>query len=247
MPGPVERALRERRDTGGKALVVYVTGGLGDDWTDTVRAVADAGADVIEIGVPFSDPVMDGPTIQAANDRALGSGATPSSILNQVRDLDAGAPLAVMTYYNIAFRAGLERFAASLAAAGVSGCILPDLPLEETGPWVGVADDDRSAGPRRRWCGNARTGGRGRSSRRWRRCRVGGGPAHARWCRSRWGGGAGVELPGRVGWCLRPPWGPLGTLVIRSGGSPCTKNPVVVGLVRTEMLDIGPKTGSYVI
>ncbi len=141
MPGPVERALRERRDTGGKALVVYVTGGLGDDWTDTVRAVADAGADVIEIGVPFSDPVMDGPTIQAANDRALSSGATPSSILNQVRDLDAGVPLAVMTYYNIAFRAGLERFAASLAAAGVSGCILPDLPLEETGPWVGAADD----------------------------------------------------------------------------------------------------------
>jgi len=108
---------------------------------DMLRAVADAGADVIEIGVPFSDPVMDGPTIQAANDRALGSGATPSSILNQVRDLDAGAPLAVMTYYNIAFRAGLERFAASLAAAGVSGCILPDLPLEETGPWVGAADD----------------------------------------------------------------------------------------------------------
>ncbi|MDG2908050.1 MAG: tryptophan synthase subunit alpha [Acidimicrobiales bacterium] len=141
MAGPVERALRERRDAGGKALVVYVTGGLGDDWTDTVRAVADAGADVVEIGVPFSDPVMDGPTIQAASDRALESGATPWSILDQVRDLDAGAPLAVMTYYNIAFRAGLKRFAASLADAGVSGCILPDLPLEETGPWVDAADD----------------------------------------------------------------------------------------------------------
>ena len=141
IPGPVETALRNRRAAGGKALVVYVTGGLGDDWTDTVRAVADAGADVIEIGVPFSDPVMDGPTIQAANDRALASGATPTSILDQVRGIDAGVPLAVMTYYNIAFRAGLERFAASLVDAGVSGCILPDLPLEETGPWVEAADD----------------------------------------------------------------------------------------------------------
>jgi tryptophan synthase alpha chain len=141
MPGPVETALRNRRAAGGKALVAYVTGGLGDDWTDTVRAVADAGADVIEIGVPFSDPVMDGPTIQAANDRALASGATPTSILDQVRGIDAGVPLAVMTYYNIAFRAGLERFAASLVDAGVSGCILPDLPLEETGPWVEAADD----------------------------------------------------------------------------------------------------------
>ncbi|GIS99859.1 MAG: hypothetical protein CM1200mP26_15720 [Acidimicrobiales bacterium] len=72
--GPVEAALRARRDSGGKCLVVYVTGGLGADWLETARAVAAAGADVIEIGVPFSDPVMDGPTIQAANDVALDSG-----------------------------------------------------------------------------------------------------------------------------------------------------------------------------
>ena len=70
-PGPIEAALRDRRDAGGKCLVVYATGGLGEDWLDTVRAIAAAGADAIEIGVPFSDPVMDGPTIQAANDRAL--------------------------------------------------------------------------------------------------------------------------------------------------------------------------------
>ncbi|MBC8364087.1 MAG: tryptophan synthase subunit alpha [Actinobacteria bacterium] len=141
MAGAVEIALRGRCDAGGKALVPYVTGGLGDDWTDTVRAVADAGADAVEIGIPFSDPVMDGPTIQAANDRALASGATPMSILDQVDGLDAGVPLVVMTYYNIAFRAGLERFAAALVDAGVSGCILPDLPLEETGPWVAAADE----------------------------------------------------------------------------------------------------------
>ncbi len=139
--GRVEHALRTRRDSGGKCLVTYVTGGLGDDWLETARAVADAGADVVEIGIPFSDPVMDGPTIQAANDAALTAGATPVSILNSLRDSDVGVPLVVMTYYNIAFRMGLERFGESLAAAGVSGCILPDLPLEESGPWLGVAND----------------------------------------------------------------------------------------------------------
>lgn len=140
VPGPLERALRDARDGGRKLLVPYVTGGLGDEWPDVVRAIAAAGADAIEIGIPFSDPVMDGPVIQQASDRALAVGATPVSILGQLRDLDAGVPLAVMTYYNIAFRMGHERFAASLAEAGVAAAILPDLPLEEVGPWAGVAD-----------------------------------------------------------------------------------------------------------
>ncbi|MEC9000755.1 MAG: tryptophan synthase subunit alpha [Actinomycetota bacterium] len=137
--GPFEAALRARRDAGGKCLVVYVTGGLGDDWLETARAVAAAGADAIEVGVPFSDPVMDGPTIQAANDLALAAGATPGGILGDLRSADIGVPLAVMTYYNIAFRMGLERFAESLVEADVAGCILPDLPLEEAGTWLEVA------------------------------------------------------------------------------------------------------------
>ncbi len=140
MIGAFESALRARRDAGGKCLVPYVTGGLGDDWLDTVRAVADAGADAIEIGVPFSDPVMDGPTIQAANDLALESGATPQSIIDALRGADIGVPLAVMTYGNIAYRMGWQRFAASLVGSGVSGCILPDIPLEEVGPWAEAAD-----------------------------------------------------------------------------------------------------------
>ena len=139
-PGALERALRERRAQGRKLLVPYVTGGLGRDWTDAVAAVADAGADAIEIGIPFSDPVMDGPVIQAASERALAAGATPVSILDELRGVDAGVPLAVMTYYNIAFRLGLTRFAASLLDAGVVAAILPDLPLEEVGPWARVAD-----------------------------------------------------------------------------------------------------------
>jgi len=139
-PGALETHLRARRDAGRKLLVPYVTGGLGDDWLDVVRAVADAGADAIEIGVPFSDPVMDGPIIQEASERALRAGATPVSVLEGLRDVDAGVPLAVMTYYNIAFRMGHERFAASLADAGVAAAILPDLPLEESGPWARAAD-----------------------------------------------------------------------------------------------------------
>lgn len=141
MLGDLERALRQARDRGRKLLVPYVTGGLGDDWTDVLRAVAAAGADAIEIGIPFSDPVMDGPTIQQASEQALAAGVTPQSILHGLRGLDAGVPLAVMTYYNIAFHMGHERFARSLVDVGVAGAILPDLPLEECGEWCAVADD----------------------------------------------------------------------------------------------------------
>ena len=139
-PGSLEQALRARREDGRKLLVPYITGGLGD-WAEAVRAVAAAGADAIEIGIPFSDPVMDGPVIQEASERALADGATPASILDTLRTIDAGIPLAVMTYYNICFHMGHERFARTLVDSGVAAAILPDLPLEEVGPWAEVADD----------------------------------------------------------------------------------------------------------
>ena len=135
----METALRARRSQGGKALVPYLTGGLGD-WQTALAAAADAGADAIEVGIPFSDPVIDGPVIQEANDRALADGVTPLSVLDSLGRLDIGVPLAVMTYYNIAFRFGLERFASVLAERGVAAAILPDLPLEEAGPWAEAAD-----------------------------------------------------------------------------------------------------------
>ncbi|MEZ5244344.1 MAG: tryptophan synthase subunit alpha [Acidimicrobiales bacterium] len=141
MSGALEAALRARRESGGKCLVPYLTGGLGDDWIETMQAVAAAGADAIEIGIPFSDPVMDGPTIQLANDKALAAGATPQSILDRVRSADIGVPTAVMTYGNIAYRMGWDRFANTLVGAGVSGCILPDIPLEESGEWTKAADE----------------------------------------------------------------------------------------------------------
>jgi tryptophan synthase alpha chain len=137
-PGPLETHLRARRDGGRKLLVPYVSGGLGP-WLEVVRAYADAGADAVEIGLPFSDPVMDGPTIQAASERALAEGATPAGILAALRDVDAGVPLVVMTYFNLVFHAGVERFASEAVGAGVSGIILPDLPLEESAEWAPAA------------------------------------------------------------------------------------------------------------
>jgi tryptophan synthase alpha chain len=136
----METRLRDLRAQGRKLLVPYVTGGVAG-WQDAIRAAAAAGADAVEVGVPFSDPVMDGPVIQQASQQALDAGATPPSILDGIRELDVGIPLAVMTYYNIVFHAGHERFAAQLRSAGVAAAILPDLPLEEAGPWCAAADE----------------------------------------------------------------------------------------------------------
>jgi tryptophan synthase alpha chain len=136
----LETHLRAQRETGRKLLVPYVTGGLGVDWLDVVRAVVDAGADAVEIGIPFSDPVMDGRTIQEASQRALDIGATPASIVADAAHIDVGVPLVVMTYYNPVHHAGHERFASSLAAAGIDAAIVPDLPLDELDGWADAAD-----------------------------------------------------------------------------------------------------------
>ncbi len=143
--GTLEKHLRSRRDEGRKLLLPYVSGGVTDDWLDVIRAYDDAGADAIEVGIPFSDPVMDGPTIQAASDQALRRGTTPASILSELRGLDVSTPLIVMTYANIPFRFGYERFVEECGVSGVHGAIVPDVPLEELDPWeaaVGDADLD---------------------------------------------------------------------------------------------------------
>jgi tryptophan synthase alpha chain len=137
----LEARLRAARDAGRKLLVPYITGGLdGDEWLDVLRAIAAAGADAIEIGLPFSDPVMDGPVIQAATVRALEQGATPAAIVAAMGSVDVELPLVIMTSYNICFRAGHERFASMLAEHGVAGAILPDVPVDEIGPWAEAAD-----------------------------------------------------------------------------------------------------------
>jgi tryptophan synthase alpha chain len=136
----LESHLRERRGEGHKLLVPYVTGGLGRDWCDVVRAVAASGADAIEVGIPFSDPIMDGRTIQEASQRALDLGATPVGVIDALAGLDVEVPLVVMTYYNLIAHLGHERSAQHLNASGVDAAILPDLPLEELDGWGDVAD-----------------------------------------------------------------------------------------------------------
>jgi len=137
VPEPIalEAHLRAARDAGRKLLIPYLTGGLGRDWVDVVHACVAAGADAVEVGIPFSDPVMDGSTIQQASERALEQGTTLDSVLDDLRSAPIGVPVVAMTYVNLVFHKGYARFAQEAVAAGVSGIILPDLPLEELGEW----------------------------------------------------------------------------------------------------------------
>lgn len=119
-------------------LVAFVSGG---DPTlarsgEVIRAVDEGGADVIEIGVPFSDPLADGPEIQRSSERALRAGATLRGVLDLVADLrtDVAAPLVLFSYANPVVRYGVDAFAARAAEVGVDGVLLLDLPLEEAGP-----------------------------------------------------------------------------------------------------------------
>ena len=135
----LETRLRATRDAGRKLLVPYVTGFV-EHWEEAVRAAAANGADAIEVGIPFSDPVMDGPVIQRASREAWNRGATPTAILDGIRGIDVDVPIVVMCYYNSVFRTGHERFADLLRGAGVAGAIVPDLPLEESAEWCTAAD-----------------------------------------------------------------------------------------------------------
>ncbi|MTV26126.1 tryptophan synthase subunit alpha [Nitriliruptoraceae bacterium ZYF776] len=135
-----DRAAAEDR----AALIVYLTAGYPDLATSKAcfEAAVEAGADVLEIGVPFSDPMMDGPVIQAANQRVLDAGIGVGQQLELVASLDhLDVPKLVMTYVTIADTRGYDRFAAEVAAAGCSGVILPDLPAPEAAPWLDAAAD----------------------------------------------------------------------------------------------------------
>jgi tryptophan synthase alpha chain len=118
-----------------RLVVPYVMAGMRKDWLEVLDALVANGADAVEVGIPFSDPSMDGPTIQRAAEAALAARTTPEQVLGELRTHPLPVPVVVMTYYNIFARMGLARMAARLDHAGVAGVILPDLPLEEQGPW----------------------------------------------------------------------------------------------------------------
>jgi len=133
---PPDRALSSggaARGGGRKRLNPYRTGGITADWTDYLLAYQEAGADGVEIGLPFSDPVLDGATIQEASDRALARGTTVAGILRDVAAVRSRMriPLIAMTYANLVFRAGPAAFCRQLADAGFRGLIVPDLPVDE--------------------------------------------------------------------------------------------------------------------
>jgi len=121
---------------GKKALIPYITAGLPslDESLELALRLEDAGADILEIGVPFSDPVADGPIIQRASEMALKSGINTDHVLElsaRIRK-KSSVPIVFMVYYNCVFRYGIEKFSNACADAGVDGLIVPDLPFEES-------------------------------------------------------------------------------------------------------------------
>jgi tryptophan synthase alpha chain len=137
------RAFDTAKAEGRAALVGYLPAGFPDveGGIDAIKVMVENGCDAIEVGLPYSDPVMDGPTIQAAAQRALEQGVRTRDVLRTVEAVAAtGAPTLVMTYWNPVERYGVDRFAADLASAGGAGLITPDLVPDEAGGWIAAAD-----------------------------------------------------------------------------------------------------------
>jgi tryptophan synthase alpha chain len=139
----VRDAFETARSEDRAALVGYLPAGFPDvaGGIEAVRVMVEHGCDVIEVGLPYSDPVMDGPTIQAAAQRALDGGVRTADVLRTVEAVTGlGAPVVVMTYWNPVEKYGVERFAADLAGAGGAGLITPDLIPDEAGEWLAASD-----------------------------------------------------------------------------------------------------------
>jgi tryptophan synthase alpha chain len=141
---PIAELFERTRAENRAALVGYLPAGFPskDLSIRAIEAMVEGGVDLVEVGLPYSDPVMDGPVIQAAADMALIGGTRPADVLDVVRASSAtGAPTVVMTYWNPVEKYGVERFAADLAAAGGSGLITPDLIPDEGAEWIAASHE----------------------------------------------------------------------------------------------------------
>ncbi len=144
MRSAIDQVFERVRMSGHCAFIPYMTAGFPDPVTcvDVLLALGENGADIIEVGIPFSDPLADGPVIQQASRKALDNGMTVAGvfeIVEKARPL-LGAPVVLMTYCNPLLRMGPAVFAARAREAGVSGVIVPDLPVEEADEWLDAAD-----------------------------------------------------------------------------------------------------------
>ncbi len=132
----ISAKFEELRSKGEGVLIAFVTAGdPNPKLTPQIVQTLAKHADIIELGIPFSDPIADGPTIQGATDRALKAGTTPETvceIINQIHSTSE-IPIVVLTYYNIVFKRGVDKFVRDFTAAGMDGIIIPDLPVEEVG------------------------------------------------------------------------------------------------------------------
>ena len=141
MASPLSRKFDDLRARGEKALVLFVTAGDPplSELPAVLEALVEGGADVIEIGIPFSDPFGEGTTIQASSQRALDTGANPKAILQAIAQARPFVPTVTMGYYNPVLRYGLDRFAQESASSGVSGTIVSDLVPDEADAWCAAS------------------------------------------------------------------------------------------------------------
>ena len=139
----VTSVLAACRAEGRAALVGYLPVGYPDvaGSLEAMTTMVEAGVDIVEVGVPYSDPLMDGPVVQYAAEQALVGGSRVSDVFRATQAVqDAGAPALVMTYWNVVLRRGVDRFAQDLAAGGGAGLITPDLIPDEAGDWLAASD-----------------------------------------------------------------------------------------------------------
>lgn len=141
------RKFSTLKERGEGALIAYLTAGdpTLQHTPKIVQAIIRGGADIIELGIPFSDPIADGPIIQSAMTRALKSGTTPIAVLKMVKQIreENDIPIVILTYYNPIFRMGLKRFFETAKLCGVDGVIVPDLPIEEASEYKEVAESNK--------------------------------------------------------------------------------------------------------